>query len=501
MQIRIIKTLCIFIALFTFLTAGTVINEDNMFVEQVYKDYELAFGDTIAPKTHVKVFVGNVKIYGVVQGLLTVYAGDIYVDSLAVIQGAVRSLGGEVNYPAEYAGNGEIVSSNLKGRSVRDFFWKPQENILENIEIKKEKHLYSIFMPVDPLPSYEVFATVNSQQGFFLMYGDIIRSMGNLKRTTLLYKLGYGFSSKEAEGAVQLRINFFDKNPLHLYSIAYHEAKSEDWRTLPELENGLAYLLLKQDYHTRYLAEGYRFGSVLRLFQHLRLKGEYVYQNEDTMTVYHHNKLSVEPTVTHVDPGRNTGYRFSGSLALGNDGMSLPGALQLDFLYEYYSSSMGGTWDFDKLYLSGQYIGTIGHAIQYRNRIVAATLRDKQESVNTHPNHYEFMPGGMGTIRGIPYKSLQGQRMFLMNQELGVGIDNNLWFFGFIDVGMTDEIKSGSSLKDQLTDFSKNEWVSTIGLGIETGSTREFGVRFDIAKDLSTSKAPWISYFRLSRTF
>ncbi|MCD6234584.1 MAG: hypothetical protein J7K63_06070 [Candidatus Marinimicrobia bacterium] len=496
-----IKTLCVLTVLISALTAGTVINEENMFTEQVYKDYELASGDTIQPNTHVKVFVGNAKISGVVQGILTVYAGDIYVDSLAVIQGAVRSLGGEVHYPKNYSGNGEIVSSNLKDRSVRDFIWKPQGNILENIELKQKKRAYSIFMPVDPLPAYEPFATVNTQHGFYLMYGDIIRSMGNLKRTTLLYKLGYGFSSKEAEGAVQLRIKFFEKNPLYLYGLAYHEARSQDWRTLPELDNGLSYLIAKQDYHTRYLAEGYRFGSVLRFFNQLRIKGEYVYQNEDTMTVYHHNTISVDPAITRVDPGRNTGYRFSATLALGNDGMSLPGALQLDILYETYASSMGGSWDFDKIYLSSQYIGTLGRAIQYRNRIAVATLRDENEGVQTHPNHYEYALGGMGTLRGISYKSLQGQRMFLMNQELGVGWDNDLWIMGFIDVGMTDDIIPGGSLKDQLTDFNRNQWVSTIGLGIETGSTQEFGVRFDIAKDMSTSKAPWISYFRLSRTF
>ncbi|BFN36185.1 hypothetical protein [Fidelibacter multiformis] len=496
-----LKILCVLTVLFSALTAGTVINEENMFVEQVYKDYELAPEDTIQPKTHVKVFVGNARVSGVVQGLLTVYAGDIYVDSLAVIQGAVRSLGGEVHYPKNYSGNGKIVSSNLKGRSVRDFFWKPQENILENIELKHEKRVYSIFMPIDPLPVYEPFVTVNTQQGFYLMYGDIIHSMGNLERTTLLYKLGYGFSSKEAEGAVQLRINFFEKNPLHLYGLAYHEAQSQDWRNLPELDNGLAYLLLKQDYHTRYLAEGYRFGGVLRLFNHLRLKGEYVYQNEDTLAVHHHNTISMNSVISRVDPGRNTGYRFSATLALGNDGMSLPGALQLDLLYETYASSMGGGWDFDRLYLSSQYIGTIGRAIQYRNRIAVASLRDDQEGNQTHPKHYEYTLGGIGTLRGISYKSFQGQRMFLMNHELGVGFDDDLWFFGFIDVGMTDDILSGGSLKDQLTDFDRDQWVSTIGLGIETGSTREFGVRFDIAKDMSTSKAPWISYFRLSRTF
>lgn len=205
--------------------------------------------------------------------------------------------------------------------------------------------------------------------------------------------------------------------------------------------------------------------------------------------------------MSRVDPGRNTGYRFSATLALGNDGMSLPGALQLDLLYETYATSMGGSWDFDRIYLSGQYIGTIGGAIQYRNRIAVASLRDDQEGIQTHPNHYEYTLGGIGTLRGISYKSLQGQRMFLMNQELGAGFDNDLWFFGFIDVGMADHIISGGSLKDQLTDFNRDQWVSTIGLGIETGSTREFGIRFDIAKDMSTSKAPWISYFRLSRAF
>jgi hypothetical protein len=494
--------ICIALSLlFAVLYAGTVINEENLYVEQIYKDYELAQGDTISDKKHVKVFVGNAKIYGVVNGLLTVYAGDIYIDSLAVVNGAIRSLGGEVHHPMGHQGEGDVLSSNLKDRSVRDFFWRSQSGKDDKSATHTPRRIHSIFMPADPLPSYEPSVTVNSQQGFFINYGDIVTNMGNLTRATLTYKLGYGFSSKEAEGAVQLRLKYFEKNPLYLYGSAYHEAKTEDWQNLPEMDNGLAYLLRKQDYHHRYLAEGYRLGGILRLFSHLRLKGEYVYQNEDTMAVHHHNTLSNGLKDFLIEPGRNTGYRLSGSLFLGNDGMSLPGAFQLDVLYEYFSASYGGSWDFDRIRLTSQYIGTFGRAIQYRNRIILAVLRDETNGTKTHPEHYEYYLGGPGTLRGIPYKSLQGQRMFLINQELGVTLNNRVWFFGTIDIGMTDNVIAGASIKDQLTDFNRDQKTSTLGFGIETGSTREFGVRFDIAKDMSTRKAPWISYFRLSRMF
>lgn len=496
-----LKSMIIITGLSAVLLAGTVINEENLHVEQVYKDYTLSAGDTLQEKIHVKVFVGNASVSGVVNGLLTVYAGDIEIDSLAVINGAVRSLGGEVRYTGNHEGKGNIISSNLKDRSVRDFFWKSQYVDRDRNEGQSSKKGLTIFMTSDPLQSYEPIVTVNSQQGFFIGYGNVVRNMGNLKRATLTYKLGYGFSSKEAEGAVQFRLKYFEKNPLYLYGMAYHEARTQDWKNLPVLENGLAYLLRKQDYHTRYMAEGYRLGGILRVLKHLRVKGEYVYQNEDTLAVHHHNTLAYSLKDFQVEPGRNTGYRLSGLLFCGNDGMSMPGALQFEGLYEYYSSSYGGSWDFDRIRLTSQYIGTVGNAIQYRNRLIVSTLRDKNNGTKTHPEHYEYYLGGLGTLRGIPYKSLKGQRMFLLNQELGVTLDNSVWFFGTVDIGMTDDIIPGGSLKDQLTEFDRDQWTSTLGFGIETGSTSEFGVRFDIAKDMSTSKAPWISYFRLSRTF
>ncbi|MDD5582055.1 MAG: hypothetical protein PHS99_02435 [Candidatus Marinimicrobia bacterium] len=499
---KIKRLISLFFVFFSMISAGTVMNEDNMVVEQIYGDYELSAGDTLPPLTHVKVYMGNAKILGVVQGYLTVYSGNINIDSLAVIEGTVKSLGGEIFCPSGYRGNGEIIVSNLTGTSVRDFVWNPKDAMLSgrNRTAKPKKSFFSIFSMADPLASYNSLLTINTQQGFFIQIGDELQNMGNLERTSFYYKLGYGFSSKKVEGAAQLRIKFFENNPLYLYGMAYHETHIADMYHLPETENGFAYFLLKQDYNTRFMAEGYRLGGLFRFFNCFQVKGEYVYQNEYPLAIKHHNTLSINPSIKRVDSGRMTGYRFSTTLALGNDGMSLPGAFQIDALYETYLPSLGGSWDFDKIYLSSQYIGTIGHAIQYRNRVAVATLRDDQDYILSHPLQYEYTLGGMGTLRGIPYKSMQGQRMFLMNHELGVG-NWDIWFFGFIDVGLTDAIIPGASLKKQLTDFKQNDWVSTLGFGIETGSTQDFGIRFDIAKDMSTSKAPWISYFRFSRTF
>lgn len=494
-----IKTFLILILTSSVLFAGTVISEDGMYVEQVYKDYELAYGDTINNQTHVKVFVGNARISGVVEGILTVYAGDIHIDSLAVINGAVRSLGGDVHLPEEHKSDGQVISSNLKGSTVRDYFSK-QPDKEKSISLK-DGQPGGIFMPADFLPTYEPFATVNSQQGFFISFGNKLHHMGNLKNTSLYYKIGYGFSSKEVEGAVQLRIKVLNKVPLYVYGLGYHETQSQDWMNMSELENGLNYLINKQDYHTRYMAEGYRFGTSVRLFNMLRLKGEYLRQSEDTLRVFHHNTLTNSIETFTVEPGRHAGYRMSASLYLGNNAMVFPGAFQMDAVYESFSPSYGSSWDYDRIRVSGQYIGTIKHAIQYRNRIVSAVVMDEDELTVTHPAHYEYYLGGMGSLRGLPYKSMQGTRMVLINQELGFSFGSDVWLLGFVDLGMTDQNIPGASLVKQLTDFNKNDLSGSIGMGIETGSTDEFGIRVDVAKDMSTGKAPWIWYFRISRTF
>jgi len=494
-----IKALFIFLFLTPVIFAGTVISEDDLYVEQIYKDYELVYGDTISNRTHVKVFVGNARVFGVVEGILTVYAGNIYVDSLAVINGAVRSLGGDVHLPEGHKAEGQVISSNLKGSSVRDYFSK--QVIKEQSVTFSDNRPGGIFMPADYLPTYEPFATVNSQQGFFISFGNKLHHMGNLKNTTLYYKIGYGFSSKEAEGAVQLRIRVFNKIPVYVYGLGYHEALTQDWMNVSELENGLNYLINKQDYHTRYMAEGYRFGASIRLLNIMRLKGEYIHQNEDTLKVYHHNTLMNNINNFTVEPGRHAGYRLSASFFLGGNAMVFPGAYQMDAVFENYAPAYSSTWDYNRVRVSSQYIGTIKHAIQYRNRIVSAVVMDRDELTVTHPGHYEYFLGGMGTLRGLPYKSLQGTRMLLINQELGFSFGSDVWVLGFVDLGMTDQNIPGASLVKQLTDFNKNDLSSTIGLGIETGSTDEFGVRLDVAKDMSTGNAPWIWYCRISRTF
>jgi hypothetical protein len=494
-----IKVLLILILITSALLGGTVISEDEMYVEQIYKDYELAYGDTINKQTHVKVFVGNASVAGVVDGMLTVYAGDIHIDSTAVINGAVRSLGGDVHLPKNHQSDGQIISSNLKGSAVRDYFSK--QMIKEKSVTKHYNRPGGVFVPADFLPTYEPFATVNSQQGFFISFGNKLYNMGNLKNTSLYYKIGYGFSSKEVEGAVQLRIKVINKLPLYVYGVGYHETQSQDWMNIPEQENGLSYLINKQDYLTRYMAEGYRFGSSVRIFNRLRLKGEYFRQNEDTLKVFHHNTLTNTINNFTVETGKHAGYRLSGSLFFGYNAMDFPGAYQMDAVYECFSPSYGSSWDYDRIRISSQYIGTIKHAIQYRNRIVSAVVMDRDEQNITHPSHYEYFLGGMGTLRGLPYKSMQGTRMLLINQELGFSFGSDVWVLGFIDLGMTDQNIPGGSLVKQLTDFNSDDLSGTIGLGIETGSTNEFGVRVDVAKDLSTGSAPWIWYFRITRTF
>ena len=495
----LIKTAFVILILIVFSFA-----QDEVVIKEKFDDYFLEAGDTLRANVHLKMFVGDVNIAGVVNGDITVYGGKIFLDSTAIINGRIKNVGGKIVKNKSAVINGDIVEATIKGNHVKvpEFNWNwNQSKLKHNFGNNRLLNISHTFRETNSFSKFEPGIDFNRQEGFYLQIGDMTNGVGNLEMLDAGFIGGYSFGMKEWEAEAIVRYNFFEKNKLSLYTNLYHHTEHFDsWRT-GNLDNIISYLFKKEDNYDRIFTEGYKIGVQQRFQKFMKLKFEYVSQKEDTIGVYKSDTASnLRPIAINVNglsfsSGKLNGFRVSNSINIGNNGMGFPGEMLLSGIYESYG--YGSDWNFDRLHLECDYITTIARTIQNRTRIMSSIVTGKPNI--DHPVQYEYWLGGMGSLRGIPFKSMQGNKMFLINQEIGIGFED-IWFFGFVDAGIVDP-SINNSISDGLLDYNFDDMKTTFGIGIETGDLYEWGVRFDIAKDTSTGDAPWIGYLRLSRMF
>jgi hypothetical protein len=472
----------------------------EMETEQHFKDYILAAGDTLDAQTHVKVYVGDAHIAGIVDGIITLYAGHLYLDSTAVINGSIKLLGGKVaESVAEESLQNNILEANLKGVDLKSTLEDLKKSTRLFIDDQSNDIVYSkVLRPVDPIPAWrEPMIRFNRQEGFYLEMGDLLYNLGKVGGLDFTYKIGYAFDEHRWQGAAQLRYSVFEKHPLTGYGWVYHENRHHDCWRLPDLENSLAFLINKEDYHDRYKAEGYRLGIRQRFGGWFTAKGEYVSQLEWNLPLYEseHNNLRRPLSFGEADSGKVAGLKLSAELYLGKSAMHFPGIFQIGAILEQYDENWQSDYNFDRLTLKANYIGTIGSALQIRSQAISAV------NTGNTPVQYAHWLGGMGSIRGHAFKSLSGHKMILFNQELAVGFDDDLWALGFIDMGYAGNISPEKDIWQNAFSFNPDHFKRSFGFGFETGSLSEWGIRVDWARDLDNKDAPWVSYLRMSRMF
>ena len=493
----IIKLTFIVLILITFSFA-----QDEIVIKEKFDDYFLEAGDTLKANVHLKMFVGDVKIAGVVNGNITVYGGKIFLDSTSVINGEIKNIGGKIVKKKSAIVNGDIVEASIKGNHVKvpKFNWN-RSKFKYNFGDNRSLNISHTFREADPFPNYEPEIDFNRQEGFSLQMGDVRNGVGNIEILDVGFKGGYLFGMKEWETAAMVRFNFFEKNKLSLYTNLYHQTEHFDnWRT-DNLDNIISYLFKKEDNYDRILTEGYKIGLQQKFKNALKFKFEYISQKEDTIGLYKNDtEKKLRPIAKNIDglpfiSGKLNGFRISNSINIGKSGMTFPGEMLISGIYENYG--YGSDWSFDRLHLECNYITTISRTIQNRTRVMSSVVTGNPNI--DHPVQYEYWLGGIGSLRGIQFKSLQGNKMLLINQEVGIGF-KDIWVFGFVDAGIVDK-NINNSVSADLLNYDFDDMKSTFGIGIETGDLYEWGVRFDIAKETSTENAPWIGYLRMSRMF
>ncbi len=475
----------------------------------MYSTYHLEEGDTLAADTHIKIYVGDAMINGVVNGKITLFGGNAELGETAVINGTLACYGGRVvRTNQDSVEDDNVRVANIQGKDVKSAMldWISQTRNFDHSQIviddKKGKDndrtFPRIFAEYDPMPNYQSTADYNRQDGFLVQLGTYRTDLGTLRRARIGIKLAYGFASKRPQGALMFSKGFFPaKNRLLFYAQGYSEMQNQDqWRINP-IDNFLSSLFTKFDYYDRYKAEGSEAGVSQTLLGILKLKADYINQEEQYVDLYDSSLVRRWAPIRFQNDrfGKLIGYRGSVSLNLGHDPQRFPGAIQIGTQYEEYGSDYGGNLNFQRLNVDLRYIGTLFDVFQLRTHVVSAV------SNGDVPDRYRYYIGGMGSLRGLKFKGYNGDRMLLATQELGLtSKDDDLFFFVFTDMGQATA-RTEKSLTEDLTNYRYESLLKTIGAGVETGDLDEFGIRLDAARDASDKNAPWVYTLRFSRMF
>ena len=324
--------------------------------------------------------------------------------------------------------------------------------------------------------------------------------------------IGWGTASKRWEYAIGLEKLIGQRNRL-LVGAEFHNATStEDYRRVGLTETSLTAFFAGYDFLDYHKMEGFGLYAVYRTSRWLETAFSY---NRDTFS-------SVEQTTGYTMFGKSSTYRpnppideiadeidldiygFSVSLnprrVLISDRFTVAGTVTLELADN--SSS-------DEQYRYNKYLSEFQ---LFYNFEPGSVLRWKIQAggiTGNAPDFKNFYLGGIGTLRGSPYKFFDGNQMFSSNLEVQFGRpshragewirDYNLHLLLFLDSGWIRELPelrdTGGPFKN-FSDISFSEFQHDAGIGLGTGA-----IRFELAWPLRTFDSTPTLWVRFNPTF
>jgi translocation and assembly module TamA len=104
------------------------------------------------------------------------------------------------------------------------------------------------------------------------------------------------------------------------------------------------------------------------------------------------------------------------------------------------------------------------------------------------PSHRLFYLGGLGTLRGYPYRAYAGKNMVFASAEYSVRIRPSLYMIYFVDSGEVWNNTSG---------FDWDEHKTNVGIGVRFEAPGVGDVRIDAARPTMAEDADTIVSLRL----
>lgn len=325
--------------------------------------------------------------------------------------------------------------------------------------------------------------------------------------------IGYGTASEDWEYAVGLERLFGNKERLMIGG-EYHQATATEdyWRT-GLIENSLTSFFAGYDYLDYYRMEGYGAYAVFRSDRWIETAFSY---NSDTfISAGVHTRYSLF--------GYESTYRSNPAIDSFSDEINLdrynfsfsfnPRRALISHLFTFSLSAgveLADNTESDEAYRYNKYWSDFQLFYNFEPGSVLKWRVKTGSIAGNAPDFKQFYLGGIGSLRGSPYKIFSGNQMALSNLEVQFGSPEkysgnwyeqyNIHLLLFLDSGWTTNEPDLSDTKSSpftgFKNFSFDDLQHDAGIGLGTDA-----FRFEVAWPLKTFDSKPALWIRFNPTF
>ncbi|NOX38712.1 MAG: BamA/TamA family outer membrane protein [Calditrichaeota bacterium] len=448
---------------------------------------------------HVVIVKGNLDVYGTINGDVLVIGGDVRVRNDGWVNGDITSLGGKVVVEQD----GHVLGNMLETHASNLMFTHVSSHRSRWRALWEEPGDWHTDTHAD---AEKLVFRYNRVEGVFL--GINMRQPWRRTRYFSLYGFGgYGFKNKAWRYELGIRRWFIDPYDYRLeigFDIHDLTDTKDLWRT-SYLENSLAAFLFREDYHDYFRRYGYRVYVAQNLGSRAFLKLEYRDDDYESMSnvtnwsLFGGKKVFRENPPLGIYEGKYQTLiaRFNWDRRKGYHYHQRGWWLNLEA--EIAPESWKNTTIFERYLLELRtYIRLTPDENLNARVLVGASQGDL-------PIQKNFELGGIGTLRGFPYKAFVGNQMILGNVEYVVSNDLlgfpfpdgwNLILFG--DVGAVWRSNPDQKLDEIWKNLHRDRLKSNIGFAI---ASRDGDFRVNIARPIRSSRQDIIVTVRIQQPF
>jgi len=325
---------------------------------------------------------------------------------------------------------------------------------------------------------------------------------------------GYAFSAEEFEYQLGFEKGFFREYRLG-FGAEYHRLiDSPDCWRISELENTLAALLIREDYHDFYLREGWSVYITQNFTRDMRIKLGYHSEDYDSLernakwSFFGGNKKF--PANPAMPAGEHKSLRGKLTFDTRNSKRNTTRGWYIGVDWEHAGDDLGGAFNYDRLLVDLRRYQPISFNEGFDLRICVGT------SSGILPWQKSYHLGGLGTLRGYGYKEFPSgrfnhgaNRMVLAQAEYRLGgqdlpdyLDWGLLelfnLILFADAGWVGSAGMHEGFTKGFEGFSWGELKSSVGLAL---ANRSGSVRLQVARRTDRGNDPYTFSFRIHRPF
>lgn len=256
----------------------------------------------------------------------------------------------------------------------------------------------------------------------------------DMPRPILRAAVGYAFSRERVLGEFSADVPLGHARPpaVTLGGSGYRRTATEDAWIVDDAENTIFALLSRKDYRDWYESEGFE--------GRLRVDPGRDVSLAAGARVERHRSLGVETRVAlwgvddlfrenpAIDEGEE-GLAW-GSVRVGPERIPTKGGSRIEVRYERAGDPIERDFDYARIRAQGNLRQRLAPGQTFRVRAIAASTRS-----GTLPAQKIWDLGGIGTLRGEPYKRYSGDQFYLVNAEFSYLFRKNLNALAFLDWG------------------------------------------------------------------